>query len=80
MGLIGDSTVPLRKQATREHCSTRLLLEILSNTSTQGNTSYCTSGLWYNKMTRIPAVLLDERAVLLTVEDDERVSGGKALC
>jgi len=54
MGLVGDPTIPLRGQATREHCSMRLLLEILSNMSTQGCTFYCTSGLWYNKTTRIP--------------------------
>ena len=29
---------------------------------------------------RVRLFLLDERAVLLTVKDDERVSGGKALC
>ena len=26
----------------------------LTTTFTQGNMSYCTSGLWYNKTTRIP--------------------------
>ena len=29
---------------------------------------------------RVRLFFLDERAVLLTVEDDERVRGGKALC
>ena len=31
MELVGDSTVPLHGQATRKYCSTKLLLEILSN-------------------------------------------------
>ena len=54
IGLVGNPTVPLHGQATKEHCSIRLPCRNYLAISTQGSTSHCTSGLWYNKMTRVP--------------------------